>query len=166
MPTPDAADGYSILGKPTVTVAFINHILTHYHSPAAGKGQVFYDEGVKYGIDPVYALAFFMRDSILGNVGLARATHSLGPLPTSATATEATCACQDVHGYRSYATWDASIADWFRYMHDTYVKQLGLTTVSQIVSLYVPMHSSLAIQLAVKEIEGRVDTWRKLTKSY
>ena len=159
--TPYAADSYSIVGKPTVTVAFINQILTHYHSPAAGKGQLFYDEGVKYGIDPIYALAFFMRDSIFGTVGLARVTRSLGPLPTPTVATTATCSCQDLHGYRGYATWDAGIADWFRYMHDYYVKQLGLTTVSQIVSLYVTMNSTLAIQLTIKEIEGRVDIWHK-----
>ncbi len=160
--TPYAADQYSIVGKPSITVAFINLILTHYHSPAVDKGQIFYDEGVKYGIDPVYALAFFMRDSIFGTVGLARATRSLGPLPMPTTATEIkACACQNRNGYRSYTTWDASIADWFRYMHDYYVTQLGLTTVSQIVSLYVTMNSSLAIQLAIKEIEGRVDTWHQ-----
>lgn len=160
--TPYAADQYSIVGKPGVDVAFINQILTHYHSPAVGKGQLFYDEGVKYGIDPVYALAFFMRDSIFGTVGLARATRSLGPLPmpTTATAIKA-CSCQNRNGYRSYATWDASIADWFRYMHDYYVTQLGLTTVSEIVSLYVTMNSSLAIQVAIKEIEHRVDVWHE-----
>jgi hypothetical protein len=160
--TPYAADQYSIVGKPSVDVAFINQILTHYHSPAVGKGQLFYDEGVKYGIDPVYALAFFMRDSIFGTVGLARATRSLGPLPMpmGTTAIKA-CACQNRNGYRSYATWDASIVDWFRYMHDHYVTQLGLTTVSEIVSLYVTMNSSLAIQVAIKEIEHRVDVWHK-----
>ena len=161
--TPYAADQYSIVGKPSVDVAFINQILTHYHSPAVGKGQLFYDEGVKYGIDPVYALAFFMRDSIFGTVGRARVTRSLGPLPTPEMATKATCSCQDFHSYRSYATWDAGIADWFRYMHDHYIKQLGLTTVSQIVSLYVTMNSSLAIQVAIKEIEHRVDVWHKIT---
>ena len=91
-----------------------------------GKGQLFYDAGVKYGIDPIYALAFFMRDSTFGTVGLARATRSLGPLPMSDTRQPA-CHCQDSHGYRSYATWDTSIADWFHYMHDYYVKQMGLT---------------------------------------
>lgn len=159
--TPYPADSYSILGKPSVNVAFINQILAQYHSPAAGKGQVFYAEGVKFGIDPLYALAFFMRDSIFGTVGLARATRSLGPLPTPTPLT-ATCHCADFHGHRSYATWDASIADWFHYIHDTYVKQMGLTTVSQIVSLYLQTNDALAIRIAIKEIEGRVDIWHKV----
>ncbi|MEO8954679.1 MAG: hypothetical protein ABI396_14000 [Ktedonobacteraceae bacterium] len=156
--TPYPADQYSIVGKPTVTLAFINQLLTRYHSPAMGKGQEFYDAGVKYGIDPIYALAFFMRDSTFGTVGLARATRSLGPLPMSA---NAACHCQDFHGYRSYATWDTSIADWFHYMHDYYVKQMGLTTVSQIVSIYLRTNDTLAIQFAIKAIESRVDLWRK-----
>nr|HET6901769.1 hypothetical protein [Ktedonobacteraceae bacterium] len=160
--TPYRADQYSIVGKPTVTVAFINQILTQYHSPAIGKGQLFYDAGVKYGIDPIYALAFFMRDSTFGTVGLARATRSLGPLPMSDTATA--CHCQGLQGYRSYASWDASITDWFHYMHDYYVKQMGLTTVSQIVSIYLRTNDSLAIQFAIKAIESRVDLWRKPPK--
>jgi hypothetical protein len=156
--SPYAPDGYSILGKPTVSVAFINQLLTQYHSPAVGSGQLFYDEGVKYGIDPIYALAFFMRDSTFGNVGLARVTHSLGPIPVPTTAT---CTCKDSHGYRSYATWQDGIADWFQYMHDYYVQQLGLTTVSQIVSVYVTIKDSLAIHATIKAIEYRVSVWRQ-----
>jgi len=159
--TPYPADQYSILSKPTVDGAFIDQVLTQYHSPAAGKGLLFYQEGVKYGIDPIYALAFFMRDSIFGTEGLALVTHSLGPLPTPTTATTATCNCQDSQGYRRYATWDESIADWFRYIHDYYVKQLGLTTVSQIVSVYLRTNDASAIGFTIMEIEHRVDIWRK-----
>lgn len=156
--TPYPADQYSIVGKPTVTVAFINQILTQYHSPAMGKGQLFYDAGVKYGIDPIYALAFFMRDSTFGSVGLARVTHSLGPIPVPTTAT---CRCKDAHGYRGYATWQDGIADWFQYMHNSFVQQMGLTTVSQIISMYVTTNDSLAIHTTIKAIEYRVDIWRK-----
>lgn len=155
---PYPADGYSIVGKPTVDAAFIDQILTQYHSPAAGNGQLFYDEGVKYSIDPIYALAFFMRDSTFGTVGLARATHSLGPVPAPVTSS---CHCTDFHGYRSYTTWQDSITDWFQYMHDYFIQQTGLTTVSQIVSVYVTTSDSLAIHAAIKAIEYRVDVWRK-----
>src|SRR5947209_16876963 len=48
--------GYSVPGQPSISADFINRVLEHYHSPAAGKGQALYDNGVKYGIDPVYAL--------------------------------------------------------------------------------------------------------------
>jgi Mannosyl-glycoprotein endo-beta-N-acetylglucosaminidase len=156
--TPYAADLYNILGKPTIDGAFIDQVLIRYHSPAVGKGILFYEEGVRYGIDPIYALAFFMRDSIFGTEGLALLTHSLGPLPTPATVT---CHCQDSHGYRRYATWDESIADWFQYIHDYYIKQLGLTTVSQIISVYLRTNDTSAIDFSIKEIEYRVDVWRK-----
>jgi hypothetical protein len=156
--TPYPADQYSILGKPTVNAAFIDQVLTQYHSPAAGKGTLFFEEGVKYGIDPIYALAFFMRDSIFGTEGLALFTHSLGPLPTPTTGK---CHCQDAQGYRRYASWDDSIADWFQYMHDYYVQQKGLTTVGQIVSVYLRTNDTSAIDFAIKEIEYRVDVWRK-----
>src|SRR5579859_6595526 len=69
---------YSVAGSPTVSAAFINWVLAAYHSPAAGKGQALYDLGVKYGIDPVYALAFFWHESGFGTTGEATVTRSLG----------------------------------------------------------------------------------------
>src|ERR1700686_4399711 len=69
---------YSVLGSPTVSAAFINQVLAANHSPAAGKGQALFDDGVNYGIDPVFALAFFMHESSFGTTGIARTTLSLG----------------------------------------------------------------------------------------
>src|SRR5436309_10532110 len=65
-------DPYSVLGAPTVSAAFINSVLAAAHSPAAGKGQALYDDGIKYGIDPVFALAFFQHESSFGTTGVAR----------------------------------------------------------------------------------------------
>src|SRR5581483_1686355 len=50
---------YTVTGQPTITVDKINSILATYKSPAAGTGQELYSLGVQYGIDPVFALAFF-----------------------------------------------------------------------------------------------------------
>src|SRR5690348_15742991 len=63
---PAATSGTSIYGSPTITADQINAILAAYHSPAAGTGQALYDGGVRYGIDPAFALAFFMHESTLG----------------------------------------------------------------------------------------------------
>src|SRR6266571_4923204 len=71
---------YSVLGAPTVSTAFINQVLAVAHSPAAGKGQALYDDGVAYGIDPVFALAFFQHESYFGTTGEARSSLSLGNL--------------------------------------------------------------------------------------
>src|SRR6266702_2100789 len=51
-PTIPPLSVYTVVGKPTLDVAFINNVLNYYSSPAAGKGQVLYDDGVKYGINP------------------------------------------------------------------------------------------------------------------
>ena len=68
----------SVLGPPTISAAFINQVLSVYHSPAEGLGQALYDDGIQYGIDPVYALAFFRHESSFGTTGEARKTLSLG----------------------------------------------------------------------------------------
>src|SRR5216683_4868453 len=71
-PIPTNPGPYSVLGKPTITVDFINQVLASYNSPAAGKGQALYNYGVKYGIDPIYALAFFLHESTMGTTGVAQ----------------------------------------------------------------------------------------------
>src|SRR5438270_11418095 len=74
------SDPYSVLGPPTVSAALINQVLAAAHSPAAGKGQALYSDGVRYGIDPVFALAFFLHESSFGTNGVARFSLSLGKL--------------------------------------------------------------------------------------
>jgi hypothetical protein len=69
---------YEVVGVPTIDADFINQVLDAYDSPARGKGQALYDLGEQYGIDPVYALAFFMHESRFGTTGVAQVTLSLG----------------------------------------------------------------------------------------
>jgi len=64
--------GYTVVGTPTIKADFIEQVLTRYHSPAVGKGKVLYDYGVKYAIDPAFALAFFLQESTFGTQGMAR----------------------------------------------------------------------------------------------
>src|SRR5215469_13869105 len=72
---------YTVVGKPSIKADFINRVLDYYRSPA--KGKALYDYGVKYGIDPVYALAFFMHESSFGTTGVAKVTRSLGNIRVS-----------------------------------------------------------------------------------
>src|SRR5512142_1815030 len=74
---PNTTSPYSVLGKPTVDAALIDRVLLAYHSPATGKGKALYDDVVQVGIDPVFALAFFLHESTLGTAGIATVTHSL-----------------------------------------------------------------------------------------
>jgi Mannosyl-glycoprotein endo-beta-N-acetylglucosaminidase len=151
-----AADGYTIIGKPTISAAFIDKILTLYHSPAAGKGQALYNAAVKAHMDPVFALALFMHDSIFGTVGMARVTRSLGNLPAS---DSATCHCQDFHGYRQYESWEAGFSDWYQFMQSRYINQ-NITTIGQIVPDYSISKDPATIAAFIKTVEARVDLWR------
>jgi mannosyl-glycoprotein endo-beta-N-acetylglucosaminidase len=143
---------YSVLGQPTVSADFINRVLDYYHSPAAGKGQALYDDGVKYGIDPVYALAFFMHESSFGTTGVATVTHSLGNIRASE-------GYQQYEGYRLYPTWEAGFEDWYKLIADQYVAQWKLVTVDQIVPVYAPSTEN-DVAAYIRVVKQAVDTWR------
>jgi hypothetical protein len=56
-------------------------VLAEYESQAAGLDATFYDLGLQYGIDPAYALAFFIMEGQAGTHGVAHDTqHRKHPL--------------------------------------------------------------------------------------
>jgi len=127
--------------------------LESYDSPAAGKGQALYDAGVKYGIDPVYALAFFMHESTFGEKGVATVTHSLGNI-------RARSGEPEYHGYRLYNTWEEGFEDWDRLIANQYVGQWRLTTLDQIIPIYAPSSDNNDVAVYIRAVEKAVDTWR------
>lgn len=152
VPIPSQSGPYSVLGKPTLTVDFINQVLASYNSPAAGKGQTLYDLGVKYGIDPAFALAFFMHESTFGTQGEARSSLSLGNIRCIPN-----FRCKD--NFAWFNTWEDGFAAWYELIRNLYVAQLGLTTVDKIIPTYAPTsdHNNEAGYIAA--LKHYLDTW-------
>ncbi|GCE03790.1 glucosaminidase domain-containing protein [Dictyobacter aurantiacus] len=148
-----SAGPYNVMGKPTISADFINEVLAHYHSPAQNKGQALYDEGVKYNIDPAYALAFFMQESQLGTQGVASVTHSLGNI-------RATPGHPSYDGYRKYDSWEEGFEDWYQLISKQYIQNWGLTTVDQIIPVYAPNSDNNNEQQYINSVEYMVDRWR------
>src|SRR5438552_12107722 len=123
---PQEQTTYGILGTPTVSAASIDQILSANNSPATGNGQAIYNDGVKYGIDPVFALAFFMHESSFGTAGIAQITLSPGNLRCIPDA-----AC--ISGYAAFPTWSAGFNAWYQLIRNLYVDTWGLTSLDQII---------------------------------
>jgi hypothetical protein len=151
-PIPANPGPYSILGKPTITVDFMNQVLASYNSPAAGKGKTLYDYGVKYGIDPVYALAFFLHESTMGTAGEARVSKSLGNLRCIPNHV-----CRD--GYAWFDTWEQGFEAWYKLMRNLYVAQWGLITVDQIIPTYAPTADHNDEKGYIAALKHAIDTW-------
>ncbi len=143
---------YSVLGKPTITVVFINKVLASYGSPATGQGQALYDLGVQYGIDPVFALAFFMHESSFGTMGEARSSLSLGNLRCIPN-----FECRD--NYAWFPTWRSGFQAWYALIRNLYVAVWGLTTVPQIIPRYAPPSDNNNDDAYIASVEHSIDTW-------
>jgi hypothetical protein len=143
---------YSVLSKPTIRAAFINRVLASYNSPAAGSGQALYAMGVKYGIDPAFALAFFMHESSFGTQGEARVSLSLGNLRCIPN-----YKCQD--GYAWFASWEDGFQAWYELIRNLYVSQWGLTTVNQIIPKYAPASDNNDEAAYIAALKHAIDTW-------
>jgi hypothetical protein len=142
-----------VVGPPTISVNQIESVLKQYGSPAAGKGQTLYDLGIKYGIDPAYALAFFVHESGCGTKGVARFTKSLGNIRTTPGYT-------DYEGYRSYPTWESGMEDWYKLIANLYIGEWGLRTVDAIIPVYAPWGDSNNPPSYIASVKGLVNSWQ------
>jgi hypothetical protein len=150
---PVSEGGYNLVAPPSLSVAQIESVLARYGSPAAGQGQVLYDMGVKYGIDPAYALAFFVHESGCGTKGVARFTHSLGNIRWSA-------GYENYEGYRMYGSWQEGMEDWYKLITDLYINGWGLKTVDAIIPVYAPAADSNNPPIYIASVKSMVDSWR------
>ncbi len=155
-PIPINPGPYSLLGKPTITADFINRVLASYNSPAAGTGQQMYDLGVQYGIDPVYALAFFMHESLFGTTGVAQTTLSLGNMRCIATRP---CIFKNIGGFAQMNNWVDGYDQWYKLIRNLYVAQWGLVTIDRIIPVYAPSSDHNDVQGYINALKYEINTW-------
>jgi hypothetical protein len=163
--SPSAGGPYVVTGKPTIRASFINRVLAAYGSPASGKGQALYTLGVKYGIDPVFALAFFLHESRFGTTGEATVTLSLG---NERCIPDRPCIDQDRGGYAQMYSWEDGFEHWYMLIRYGYVQ--GTVTipivghvckiVDQIIPVYAPSADHNDVAAYIQAVKHAVDTWR------
>jgi hypothetical protein len=142
-----------VLGAPSITPEKIDAVLRSYNSPAAGVGRYMYEQGVKYGIDPAYALAFFIHESTAGTKGVATVTKSIGNI-------RHTPGYENYQGFRKYPTWEAGVEDWYKLIKYQYVDQWKLTTVEKIVPVYAPAADRNNPPAYIRQVNEMVAKWR------
>jgi len=154
------AGDYRLEGAPSISAETIDRILASYGSPAAGTGAVWYNLGLRYGIDPAFAVAFFIHESTAGTAqnwaGLkpdGSTTHNVGNIICAG---YATC----YNRFRDYPSWEAGIDDWYRLIDVEYIEGRGHQTVGDIIPIYAPAFEN-NVQLYVDTVNGLVDTWRR-----
>ncbi|HMO55857.1 MAG TPA: glucosaminidase domain-containing protein [Roseiflexaceae bacterium] len=150
---------HSVLGAPTISADAINAVLADYGSPAHGTGQIWIDLGRQYGIDPAYALAFFIHESSAGtNPGWAglkpdgSSTHNVGNIICAG---YPTCYGR----FRDYPGWTEGIQDWYKLISVEYINGRGVHTVEQIIPIYAPSFEN-NVPAYVNAVNTMVYTWR------
>jgi hypothetical protein len=139
-PAPPAPAGAtSVLGGPSLSVEYMDRVLSAHGSPAAGTAWALYSLSERSGIDDAFALAFFWHESNFGINGEAAKTHSLGNLRCIA---DAACVDLDRGGYASFPDWPSGYAAWYRLIVGPVYVGAGRTTVESIIPVYAPAADS------------------------
>lgn len=150
---------YTFRAAPSLTPDQIDRILATYGSPATGTGQVWYDLGLQYGIDPAFALAFFISESTAGTAKMwagrkpnGSTTHNIGNI---------ICAgYQTCYGrFRDYPSWEVGIADWYRLIDVEYLRGRGHKTLADVLPVYAPAVEN-DVNGYMRLVQRLVDQWR------
>ncbi len=158
VPPPVAGD-LAMKGPPTITPEKIDEVLKSFGSPATGLGQEIYDEGVKRGINPAVALAFFVQESSAGTKGVAATTNSWGNIKGEGPA-------GSYKGFRAYEDFGQGVKDWYRLIDDKYLAPQseggrGYTHLSQVIRTYAPGSDNNNEKQYVANVKGMVQGWEK-----
>lgn len=158
IPAPHCRDPWRLDGPPTLDAAAIEGVLAAGGSPAAGQGAAFYAAGLRYGIDPAFALAFFAYESSLGtdpfhSLPGGQHTHNIGNI-TCTPGWQGHCKGR----FRVYPSWEAGIDDWFRMLRQEYVAQ-GRNTLERVLPLYAPPFENDTARY-ISASKARLAAWR------
>jgi hypothetical protein len=131
-PVPTKPPSDSIFQHPTITVVEVERVLESVNSPILPYAGDVYAYGIQYGIDPVFALAFWMKESREASDGsVAAVDHNPGY--TEGLGSDNRCG-----RWACWATWPEGIAGWYHYMRVFFIDGLGITTVESILPIYAP----------------------------
>ena len=124
-------------GQPSISAATILAVLQSYHSPAATAdfAAQLYDLGIKYGVNPAYALGFFAEESQCGTTGIAVNNLSLGNIRYNLSSSPVTYT--DNLDFRHYTTWRDGAEDWYWVIRTYYLSQ-GLRNIYDVTPVYAP----------------------------
>ena len=148
-----------VVGKPSISIETIDKVLSNAGSPAVGKGSVFFNEGVRYGIDPAFALAFFAKESTYGKFGVAKYTRSIGNLEYVA----GKCVSKYNKRWCVYRSWDDGIVAWYGLISGPAYVGSGLDSVEKIIPKYCPA-SECDVNQYIRDIRTFVENYRKIEK--
>jgi hypothetical protein len=153
------AGDYALQGPPSLTPQQIDRILESYGSPAAGTGEDWYNLGLQYGIDPAFAVAFFIHESSAGS-NPAWAGIKPGGLTTHNVGNIICAGYPTCYGrFRDYASWRDGIEDWYRLIDVEYLKGRGHRTVADIIPVYAPSFEN-DVQGYINSVNRLIDEWR------
>ena len=143
----------------SLTADEIDRILASYQSPASGTGYIWISVGTEYQIDPAYALAFFIHESVAGThlqwAGRkpdGTTTHNVGNIICAG---YPTCYGR----FRDYASWEEGIRDWFRLIDTEYIRARGIPYVQEVIPIYAPAFEN-NVESYINHVCSLVDRWR------
>jgi hypothetical protein len=162
----NAPGDYTLKAPPSISAQQIDVILESYASPATGTGPIWYRLGREYGIDPAFAVAFFIMESSAGtnprwdgmkvydasNPRNSVTTHNIGNISCAG---YPTC----MGRWRDYPDWETGIRDWYRLIDVEYIQGRGHKTVADVLPVYAPSFEN-DTNGYVNTVNGIVDRWR------
>lgn len=169
LPNPANSGDYTVTAPNELSPSQIDAILKYYGSQYPTEGQGIYDLGQQYGLDDIFFLADYRKESSFGNSVLASSPY-YNPTGMECSDLAEGCTGADGNG-RNWGTWSSprnGYEAWFKQISQRYVSGAidggyKLTTIWLIAcgpngtGMY---DGGSGCNQYAADIEGWIDTWR------
>lgn len=162
IPRPIEGD-VAIKGPPSANAEQIQTFLEKMGSPAAkeaGFSQALYTACTDRGIDPAVAVGFFLQESTCGRYGRGHDNRSMGNIKGTAPESGGSDGT-----FRRYDTWAEGARDWARLIDESYVQKRGLTSLTQVLSVYAPSSDGNNENKYAATVKGVVENFKAQDKT-
>lgn len=152
----------SIVGPPSLSVDQVRKVLAHYHSPALGSEQCFYDLSKKYNIDVAYMLGFFRRESGFGKAAGYSEHHSIGNIGKKAPGRQFCSPSKRTSSrFCGYENWCLGAEHFYYYLKNSplYLPK-NKVTMAEIMPIYAPSSDGNDPTGYASDVNRCVDDWR------
>ncbi len=154
----------SLNSKPTLSQSSFINLVNKLGTPIStenGFAVCAYNEGIRYGVNPIYMLGFANEETSLGSagIGLPNGNKNLFGL-TLGTAGDPNINSDvnKVSRFKSYSTYCDSVTDWDAYIYNYYFSK-GDYTLNQIVPIYAPSSDNNNVPEYIANVQSFVNKY-------
>lgn len=158
----------SLENQPTLSQSAFVNLINSLGTPVSSEGGFAlcaYNEAIRYGVDPLYMLAFARKETGIGTAGIGQTSEDKNlfgmTVGTKGDPTIDDNIASDGK-FKVYTSYCQSVTDWDAYIRNYYFSK-SLFTPNQIIPIYAPTSDGNNVEQYISDVNNFVNQYRQMS---